>query len=475
MSRYPGSDHYTASPVKSTVETLEGNKVKLLIEVEASEIDHQVDEAFRRMAKQVRLPGFRPGKAPRKVLEARLGIGAARQDALRESLPEYYAEAVKNHEVDAIAAPELEIISGAEEGGVSFEAVVETRPLLTLEGYRDLRVVIPSPAVDEADVDARVERLQTQHADYEVTDRPAEDGDQVLIDIAGSQDGEAVEGLTASDYAYEVGSGGVVPEIDENLRGASAGAQLTFDAQHPEEGEAPLQFTIEVHEVRGRVLPELTDAWVAEVSEYATVEAMRTAFREQQARQKLVAANMALQQKTAEALIALITEDVPPALVQNELSARINNLDSRMRSQGMDLGRYLQLTGQSAEDLVAEQRTASEEAVKVDLALRAVAEAEGHEVNGEDLEQHFVELSRRFGVDAEEIRVNFERAGQMLAVRSDVKKAKALDWLLKQVEIVDEDGNVVDRASLELSADADDADTDAAEHDNPGAPGEDAE
>jgi len=129
----------------------------------------------------------------------------------------------------------------------------------------------------------------------------------------------------------------------------------------------------------------------------------------------------------------------------------------------------------AAEDLVAEQRTAAEEAVKVDLALRAVAEAEGHEVNGEDLEQHFAELSRRFGVDAEEIRVNFERAGQMLAVRSDVKKAKALDWLLKQVEIVDEDGNVIDRASLELSADADDADTDAAEHDNPGAPGEDAE
>ncbi len=454
------------------METLEGNKVKLFIEVEASEIDQQVDEAFRRMAKQVKLPGFRPGKAPRKVLEARLGLAPARQDALRESLPEFYAEAVKNHEVDAIAAPQLEIISGAEQGGVSFEAVVETRPLLTLQGYRGLRVVIPSPAVDEAELETRVERLRTQHAEYEVADRPAEDGDQVLIDIAGSQDGEAVEGLTASDYAYEVGSGGVVPEIDENLRGASAGASVTFAAPHPEEGEGALSFTIEVREVRGRVLPELTDEWVAETSEYATVEAMRAAYRQQQTRQKLVAANMALQQKTAEALVALITEDIPQALVQNELSARINNLDSRMRSQGMDLSRYLQLTGQSTEDLVAEQRSASEEAVKVDLALRAVAEAESHEVNGEDLEQHFAELSRRFGVDADEIRANFERGGQMLAVRSEVRKGKALEWLLKQVEIVDEDGNVIDRASLELSADAG---TDAAENDNPAEPGEDAE
>lgn len=478
MSRYPGSAHYTPSPVKSTVETLEGNKVKLFIEVEASEIDQQVDEAFKRLAKQVRLPGFRPGKAPRRVLEARLGVGMARQDALRESLPEYYAEAVKTHEVDVIAAPELEITAGAEEGPVAFEAVVETRPLLTLSGYEQLKVTVPSPNVDEAEVEARIERLRTQHADHEVVERPAADGDQVLIDISGSQGGEPVEGLTATDYLYEVGSGGVVAEIDENLRGAAAGASLEFDAEHPEEDEEGLRFSIVVHEVRGRVLPEPTDEWVAEVSEYATLDAMREGYRAQQSRQRIVAANMALQQKTAEALVELITEDVPQPLIQNELSARINNLDSRMRGQGMDLNRYLQLTGQSAEDLVAEYRSASEQAVKVDLALRAVAENEGFEVTEEDIEKHFVEMARRFGSEApgvEEIRANFERAGQMLAVRSDIKKGKALDWLLERVEIVDEDGNAVDRASLELSTGNDDNDTDATENDNPDQPGEDTE
>lgn len=474
MSRYPGSAHYTPSPVKSTVETLEGNKVKLFIEVEASEIDQQVDEAFRRLAKQVRLPGFRPGKAPRKVLEARLGLGAARQDALRESLPEYYAEAVKSHEVDVIAAPELEITSGAEEGPVAFEAVVETRPLLSLSGYDQLKVTIPSPLADEADVDARIERLRTQHADHETVERPAEDGDQVRIDISGEQAGETVEGLTATDYTYEVGSGGVVAEIDENLRGASAGDELTFDAEHPEEGEDPLTFSITVHEVLGRVLPELTDAWVAEVTEFASVEEMRAGYRDQLKRQKTVAANMAMQQKTAEALIELISEDIPQPLVQNELASRLNNLDSRMRQQGMDLNRYLQLTGQSAEDLVAEYRTASEQAVKVDLALRAVAESEGFVVSDEDLDKHLAELARRFGGEVEEIRTNFERAGQMLAVRSDIKKGKALEWLLERVELVDEDGNPVDRASLELSADSsDDANTDDTENDNPDEPGED--
>ncbi|MGD9754892.1 MAG: trigger factor, partial [Acidimicrobiia bacterium] len=437
--------------MKSTVETLEGNKVKLFIEVEASEIDQQVDEAFKRLAKQVRLPGFRPGKAPRKVLEARLGLGVARQDALRESLPEYYAEAVKNHEVDAIAAPQLEITSGTEEGPVAFEAVVETRPLLDLDGYQSLQVTVPSPAVDDAEIEARIERLRTQHAEHEPVERAAEDGDQVLIDIAGAQGGEPVEGLTATDYLYEVGSGGVVAEIDENLRGAVAGATLDFDAAHPEEGEEDLHFTIEVQEVRGRILPELTDEWVAEVTEFSSVDAMRDAYRDQESRRKVVAANMAMQQKTAEALMELVTDEVPQALVTNELSARLNNLDNRMRSQGMDLNRYLQLTGQSAEDLVAEYRSASEQAVKVDLALRAVAEREGFEVVEEDLEKHFAELSRRFGAEAEEIRQNFERAGQMLAVRSDIKKTKALEWLLERVSLVDEDGNPIDLSSLYLS------------------------
>ncbi len=477
--------------MKSTVETLEGNKVKLLIEVEAAEIDHQVEAAFRRLAQQVRMPGFRPGKAPRKVLEARLGLGVARQDALRESLREYYAEAVKEHEVDVIAAPELEITAGADEGPVAFEAVVETRPLLTLTGYDTLEVTIPSPHADEAEVEARVERLRVQHGEYQAQDRPAADGDQVMIDINGFQDDVAVGGLTATDYLYEVGTGGVVAEIDEKLRGATAGQTLEFDAEHPEEGEAGLHFSIVLHEVRGRILPELTDGWVAEITEHATVEVMRDAFRTQLARQKIVAANMAMQQKTAEALVALVTDEIPAALVQNELGARLNNLDQRMRSQGMDLNRYLQLTGQSPDDLVLEHRSASEHAVKVDLALRAVAESEGFEISAEDLDNHFAELARRFGGEADELRHNFVHAGQMPAVRSDIKKAKALDWLLKRVAILDEDGNPVDRAALELSQDdpsraplapggPEDATTvkteteTVNETDQPGEPGEDA-
>lgn len=471
MSGYGRLAHYTAPFVRSTVESLEHNKIKLSIEVDAAEFDKQVDDAFKRLARQVRLPGFRPGKAPRKVLEARLGMGAARQEALREALPEYYSEAVRTHEVDVIAAPELEIKAGEETGDVAFDAVVEVRPSITVNGYGSLQVTVPSPTATDAEVDERIERLRSQHATFEVVERPAQDGDQVLIDIAGFQGAEAVEGLTATDYEYEVGSAAPVAEIDEHLRGAEAGDDISFDADHPDEDEEEdLHFDIVVKEVRGPKLPELDDEFVSSVSDQPNLPAWRDALRTQMSRQKIVAANMALQQRTAEELAALVLDDVPEALIQSELGARINNLDNRLRQQGMDLGRYLQFSGQSADELVEEFKVASAQAVKVDLALRAVAETEGVEISEEDIENHFAELARRFGMAADEIRGNFERAGQMLAVRSDIKKGKALQWLLERVEIVDEEGNAIDRATLDLSAGA--GEDDASEDNEVEAPAE---
>ncbi len=471
--------------MKSTTESLEGNKVKLSVEVDADEFETAVDAAFKRIAQQIRLPGFRPGKAPRRVLEARIGKGAAREEALREALPEYYSQAVREHEVDVIASPQIDITSGEEDGNVAFDAVVEVRPHISLEGYGGLEITIPRPAATDADVEERVEALRQQHADFEAAERPADTGDQVRIDINGSQDGEDLEGLTAEDYLYEVGSGAVVPELDENLIGKKADDEVEFDAKHPEEGESDLHFRIAVKEVRASRLPELTDEWVNEVSESETVDALRATLLDQLGRQRLVQANMALQQKVGEALAELVTDDPPEAMVDQEVAARIQNLAGRLRQQGADLAQYLQMTGRQAEDVVAEYREPSLQAIKVDLALRAVAEAEGLDVTDGDLSEHFEQLARQYGQTAEDIRENFERAGQMLAVRSEISKGKALDWVLEHVALVDEDGTAVERDALkfptaESSEDADqtaeDQNTDAENTDDPDAdPEEDAE
>ncbi|MFN0089509.1 MAG: trigger factor [Acidimicrobiales bacterium] len=452
--------------MRSTVAPLEGNKVKLSVEVDEDEFEKAIDAAFRRISHEVRLPGFRPGKAPRRVLESRLGKQVGREEALREALPQYYADAVRDHEVDAIAPPEIDIKEGAAEGSVAFEAVVEIRPSVNVGGYRGLRVEIPKPTVDDADVDERIERLREQDAAYEPADKAAEVGDRVRIDITGSQNGEELPGLTAQDYEYQLGANAIVAELDQNLVGAKAGDHLEFETAHPEEGEAPLSFEIDVHEVLGRVLPEVDDEWVKSVSESETVAGLREAIAAQLRRLRVGAARLALRDKAAQALAELVEDDVPEPLVMNEVQRRFDDLGMRLRQQGIDPARWFQATGQDEAALVDEFKPGALTAAKVDLALRSVAEAESIEVSDAELDEQFRLFAAQFGGEEERIREQFARAGTLPAVRSDIKKRKALDWLVEQVEIVDDEGRPVDRADLELPED------DAPDQPSDGAAGE---
>ena len=261
--------------MRSTLEPVEGNKVKLSVEVSADEFEKEVDAAFRRIAREVRIPGFRPGKAPRQLLEARLGTDAARSDALQHALPEYYSEAVLEHEVDVIAAPEIDITAGEESGDVVFDAVVEVRPQINLGGYASLRITVDNPEATEDEIAERIDRLRENFAELQTVDRPAIDGDNVSIDIAGTQAGEPQAGLTTEDYLYEVGSGSVVPELDENLRGAKPGDILQFTANHPDPDEDPIDFRVLVKEVKAKILPAADDEWAKEASEFDTLDELR--------------------------------------------------------------------------------------------------------------------------------------------------------------------------------------------------------
>jgi trigger factor len=390
--------------VKATVEPLEGNKVKVSVEVDEQEFEQAVDAAFKKIAREVRIPGFRPGKAPRRLLESRLGTGAGRAQALNDSLPDYYSDAVRTHEVDVIAAPEIDVISGEDEGPVTFEAVVEVRPVIELTGYADLTVEIPTPSPTDEEIDAQIERIRSQFAELEVVERAAADGDYVTIDIEGSQDGEVLEGLVASAYLYEVGTGAIVPELDEQLRGASAGDELEFAAEHPnnseETPEEPLHFEVSVTEVKAKVLPELDDELAAQASEFDTLADWRDDLVTRLTQVKRAQAQMAVREKIGEAL--------------------------------------------------------AERSAKVDLALRAVAVAETIEALEEELEDEFAAVAARVDEELDTVRTQLTEAGHIPALRSDVSKRKALEWLTETVTIVDEDGNAIAFADLAL----DEADVD---------------
>lgn len=433
--------------MKAVVEPLEGNKVKLSVQVDEHEFEKALDDAFRRIARDVRIPGFRPGKAPRRLLEARIGVEEARTEALRGSLPDFYARALQETDVDPIAPPEIDITAGKDKGPVAFDAVVEVRPQVSIAGYGGLRATVPSPLAAEEDVDRQVEKLREQSSELAPVKRPAQTGDHVSIDVKGERGGEPVPGMSADDYLYEVGSALLVPELDENMRGANVGEILSFSAKVDDDG--PVDFRILVKEVKERILPEVTDEWAGEVSEFESVENLRADIRRRLSTAKRMQATLALRDEAINALVELVDDEAPDPLVRPEMERRLQDMGRRLEAQGASLPDYLAASGSTEEELVAELRTEAVRAVKADLALRALAEAEGLAVGDSEIDEEVERLANRLGQKPALLRRELERQDMLPTVRSDLQKAKALEWLVEHIEIVDEEGHAVDRADLE--------------------------
>jgi len=429
--------------VKTIVEPLEGNKVKLSVELDESEFGSAIDAAFRKISREVRIPGFRPGKAPRRLVEARVGLDVARQEAIRDALPGYYERALRENDIEPIAAPEIDITSGDTDPTMAFDAVVEIMPTVSVAGYGGLRVVLPNLEVSDAEVDIRVDQVRGASAQIVTVNRSARDGDHVLIDRTISQGDEK---SVVEDFSYEVGSGGVTPELDDHLRGAKAGDILTFDVHHEQVGD--VSFQVLVKEVRERVLPELTDEWVDQETEFETVEEMRAKFHQEMEAVRKLEAAMQVRDKVVEALIELVDEEIPEALVAPEMERRLRTLSHRLSHQGVDVQSFLQSLGESQEAFVAQLQEEATNAVKADLGLRAVAEAEGVEVTDEEVEQEIVDLARQSRKNPKAVRKELENEDQLPAVRSGIRKTKALEWLIAHTEFVDEEGQVIDRSQL---------------------------
>ena len=425
-----------------------------MVEVDEAEFEKALDAAFRRIAREARIPGFRPGKAPRRILEARIGTDIAREEALREALPEYYEQAVAESAIDAIAAPEIDVTAGKDTGAVSFDAVVEVRPKVAVPGYTNLRVTVPNPKVTEEEVDAQLERLRAQFGELVTVSRPARDGDHLSIDIAGSLGGEPVEGLTADDYLYEVGTEAIVPELDVQLRGSRVGDILVFDVDHPDPDEhRKISLRVLVKEVKEKVLPEVDDEWAHEASEFETVAELRDNLRHRLGDIKPAQGKAALEDGTLAALVELVDDEPPETLIDTEVERQAQQLAFRLQSQGMSLEDYLAASGRSGDDLAAQLRPRATGAVTADLALRAVAEAEAIHATAEEIDAQIHQMAHQVGEKPAALRRRFERADGLQAIRSDVEKAKALAWLIEHAEIVDEEGRPVDREDLEPPTD----------------------
>lgn len=444
--------------MKSTLEALEGNKIKLSVEVDESEFDRNIDDAFRKIAREVRLPGFRPGKAPRRVLEARIGIDAARGQALNDAIPEYLSRAVRDHDVDLIATPEVNLLDGAETGPVRFEATCEVRPEITLAGYNGLRVELVNPELSDEEFDEAVTAELRRHGSLADKDGASITGDYVILDMEGTRDGNPVPGLNVDEWTYEVGRGWVAPGFDDQVTGVRKGDVLQFTLT-PTGTEEPADFKVTVNKVQTLGLPELTDAWVAEnIAEHDTVDEWKTALRARLLETRTDAMRRTVVDRVTDALAALVDAEPPQAMVDGDLQARVRNTVEQFQAQGIALDQWLSITGQDTASFVEGLKVQSEKAVRVDLALRAVATAESIEATDDDLEAEFQAIAVRVNEKPAKVRKAYEQNDAVTDLASQIRKSKALDWLLHNVTYVDQNGAGLDTELVLGHSEADHAD-----------------
>lgn len=432
--------------MRSTSEVLEGNRVKLTVEVDEEELGKAVDETFRRLQKEVSVPGFRPGKVPRRLLEVRLGPHAIRAEVIRHALPDYYAQAVEEADLDTIAAPEIDITSGEEDGPLAFDAVVEVRPRVSIAGYEGLVVTVPPLEASEEEIDARIDRLREQFAELSEVERPARDGDLVTVDIHGVRGGQVAEGLSADDFVYEVGTAGIAEGADEALRGKKAGDIVEIDAPNLQGGAGSLRLLVK--QVREKVLPEQTDEWASDASEFDTLEELRRDLANRLTSLKKLEARLVVRERAVEALAELVPDEMPPTLVAAAVEQVRDALSRRLAERGLTIDQYLEASGQPLEELNAEFELQAGSQVRADLALRALADAEGITVDDQDLAAEIERLARQTNQDARTLASRLARSGGLEQLRSDVRNEKAVGWLTDSVDLLDEQGAPMDRTLL---------------------------
>jgi trigger factor len=434
--------------VKSIIETLEGNKVKLSVEIDEVEFDRNIDKAFRKIANEIRIPGFRQGKAPRQLLQAQIGLGAARSQAIQDSIPEYLALAVREHDVDLIATPQIEVTKGEEDGVLGFDATCEVRPIVTVPGYNGLRIELPALLVKEEDVDDAMKSERSRHGVLKDVDRAIAKGDHVSLDLSGSREGIPVPGLNVEDWAYEVGKGWVSASFDEKLTGEKLGSTITY-SEAPNGTTDIAEMTVVVKKVQEMVLDDLTDEWVAEhVSEFETVDAWKASLRKRLEEIKLNQTRSVFVERTTAALAELVTIDIPEAMIASDLQARVRNTVEQFQSQGVSIDQWLSATGQTTESFIDNLRNESQKAVRVDLALRAVAVAQAITASEDDIEQEIERIAMQVGRKVNQVRKAYQENDALTELAAQIHKSQAVDWLLRNSTLVDPEGNAISADDL---------------------------
>ena len=453
--------------VKSTVEHLNPTRVKLSVEVPFDELKPHFDKAYGTLAGSVRIPGFRPGKVPSKILDARLGRGTILSEVVNDAVPAKYGQAVADANLTPLGQPEIEVTRIDDGDTLAFTAEVDVRPEIVLPAVDGIAVQVDDVEVLDADIEEQVESLRDRFATITTVERAAADGDSVSIDLRAVVDGEELPDATADGLTYKIGTGDLVDGLDEALIGLSAGDSATFTTAlvAGEHAGQDAEVTVTVISVSERVLPEVDDEFAQLASEFDTVGEMREDLVERIRRVKNMQQGSEARDKVLEALLEATDIPAPASIVESEYEARQHDAVHSFDHDEAQFNAYLEGEGQTREEFDAETRTASEEAVRTQLLLDALAEQQGVGVSQEEFTERIIYNAQRFGVGPDEYFKRLQEGNQLGAVIADVRRGKALANAVQQVTVTDASGNVLDVAALfgvEVVDDEDDAEDVAA-------------
>ncbi len=432
----------------------------LTITLEPDELQTAKQKAARTLSKDLKIKGFRPGKAPYEMVERAVGADRIRSQAVEDSMPEVVAAAIDEEELEPATVPAITAIRDTDGGGVEIDVVITMWP--TLEAIPDFtgrKVQIEPPIVEPEEVDRQIEALQNQFAELEDVDRPAIAGDYVLVNVSAFNGGTEIEDAATNDLLYEVGSQSFIPGLDEILVGAGIGAIAEGEGVLPpgftEHGGEPVTLRALVKEVKVKRLPDVSDEFVSEVTEFDTEAELRANLEESILALKLQGARAMLENRALEEFVADLDLDLPPALVDAEAEARIRNLFAGLQHDGISFEDYLRITGQTQESFTEAIRAQAIGALSTRILLEGIIAIDGLEVDDEEYRLAVESLAASADGTVEEVEAALESSGQKEALVGDILRRKALERIAAAAEPVDSEGNVVDLTFDAMSSDDD--------------------
>lgn len=409
-------------------EKLEKSMVALTVEVSAGEFEAAVEKAYRKQRGSIRVPGFRPGKAPRKMIENMYGAGVFYEEAVNEALPDAYTAAVKEQELEVVGYPEVELLNVGKEG-FSFKATVAVYPEVTLGQYKGVEAPKAEVSVTDEDVEGRIKEMADRNSRMvSVEDRAVAKGDIANIDFEGFLDGVPFDGGKSDSFDLEIGSGQFVPGFEDQVAGMSISEEKDINITFPEDYHADLAgkavvFHVKVNAIKVKEIPALDDEFAKDVSEFDTLEELKKDVREKMLAEREEGAKRAFEDAAMAKVAAGIQADIPNAMIEEQARRFVDNFRMQLQSQGVPYEQYMKMTGMEEEKLMADAKAPAEGQVRMDLAIAAIVKAEGLEASDEDVEAEYSKMAGQYGMDVENVKKYLNDD----VIKEQIVRAKAVE------------------------------------------------